>query len=124
MLALTDHELLFSTKQVNTVIDLLWDKYQLEIYHKVFMPYCIYFASALFYFTFFLTDAPRGGLSDCFEFLLKVLVISNMVLFESIEIIQARAAGFQVYFDDLWNVIDTLSFCFNALTLILNGFDV
>ena len=94
MLALTDHELLFSTKQVNTVIDLLWDKYQSEIYRKVFMPYCIYFASALIYFTFFLTDRPRGGLSNCFEFLLKVLVITNMILFEVIEIIQARAAGF------------------------------
>ena len=27
MLALTDHEALFSTKQVTTVIDLLWSRY-------------------------------------------------------------------------------------------------
>ena len=38
MLAMTNHEELFQTKQVTTIIDLFWDKYQNQVFKKVFMP--------------------------------------------------------------------------------------
>lgn len=94
MLAMTSHEDLFSQKQVTTVIDLLWSKYQDEIFKKVFMPYCIYFAAALIYFTFFLRDIPNNWFSIILELSLRLLVVINMVLFEAIEVIQMQAVGF------------------------------
>ena len=50
LLSLTTNESLFKTKQVITVIDLLWEKYQSAIRDRVFMPYVIYFLTTLIYF--------------------------------------------------------------------------
>ena len=45
------------------------------------MPYVIYFSSALIYFTFFLRDVPDNVLSFSLELALRLLVVSNMILF-------------------------------------------
>ena len=66
---------------MTTIIDLFWDKYQHQIFKKVFMPYVIYFSSALIYFTFFLRDVPPNILSFSLELGLRLLVVSNMIIF-------------------------------------------
>ena len=88
MLATTQNEMLFSTKQVTTIVDLLWDRYQGVIFKKIFIPYLIYFASALIYFTFFLREPSNNWLAMIMDLSLRLLVISNMLIFEFLEIMQ------------------------------------
>lgn len=88
MLATTQNEVLFSTKQVTTIVDLLWDKYQGVIFRKIFMPYLIYFSTALVYFTFFLREDNNNWLGQMLDFALRMLVVINMVIFEFLEIMQ------------------------------------
>lgn len=120
---MTGHEELFSTKQVITIIDLLWKKYQSEIFKKIFMPYVIYFTSALFYFTFFLRPIDSNFVVVTIELALRLLIIVNMVLFEALELIQLQASGFWDYLNDFWNMLDQLSFFSNVLTLFLHAVD-
>lgn len=87
------------------------------------MPYVIYFSSSLFYFTFFLRDIPDDFLSFSLELALRLLVVSNMVIFQAIEFIQVQASGIGEYFEDFWNILDQLSFFANATTLILHAMD-
>lgn len=120
---MTGHEELFQTKQVTTIIDLVWDKYQHEIFKKVFMPYVIYFSASLIYFTFFLREIPDNFLSFLLELALRLLVVSNMFIFQAIEAIQLQASGFKEYFSDFWNILDQLSFLSSAMTLLLHALD-
>lgn len=127
MLSLTDNEGLFKTRQVTTVVNLLWEKYQEEIFRKVFMPYVIYFFTTLIYFTFFLRE---GKTTNWFNFLLdlslQVLVLSNMLIFEMLEVIQLQGAGVREYVLDFWNSFDQISFIMNGMTLFAHamGYDI
>ena len=49
------------------------------------MPYVIYFSSALLYFTFFLRDVEYNVLTHSLELALRLLVVSNMIIFQAIE---------------------------------------
>lgn len=49
------------------------------------MPYVIYFSSSLIYFTFFLRDVEYNVLTHTVELSLRMLVVSNMIIFQAIE---------------------------------------
>jgi len=65
------------------VIDLLWEKYQLVIRDKVFVPYLIYFITTLIYFTYFLDEvtSDESWFIIIVEMSIRLLVLTNMILF-------------------------------------------
>ena len=88
MLSLTSNEGLFKSRQVITVIDLLWEKYQLVIRDKVFVPYSIYFISTVIYFTFLLAPVDKSNwFMIGIEMAIRLLILINMCLFEVLEIV-------------------------------------
>lgn len=123
LLANTNNETLFNTKQVNTVIDLLWDRYQDEIFRKIFMNYVVYFSSALIYFTFFLKSTDQNFMTIALGLALKILVLINMFIFEFIEWFQLKNSGLADYITDFWNVFDQISFFLNITTMLMHAFD-
>ena len=54
VLATTDNDEIFATKQVRVLIDFLWQGYFWVIMEKLFMPFCLYLASFSYYVTYVL----------------------------------------------------------------------
>lgn len=104
-------------------MDLLWDKYQGIIFRKIFMPYLIYFACALVYFTFFLRAENNNWFGIILDLALRLLVVANMLIFQFLEVMQMQAHGIRDYLGDFWNILDQLSFVFNLVTLCLHSVD-
>ena len=105
------------------MVELLWKKYQNEIFRKIFINYVIYFVASLIYFTFFLRQQKGGLLTSLIELALRLLVVSNMILFELIEVIQLMGSGWRDYLSDFWNMFDQTSFFANCLTMVLHAAD-
>lgn len=124
MLSLTSNEGLFKSKQVITVIDLLWEQYQNQIREKVFKPYVVYFVTTLIYFSFFLRASDQSWSYYLIEISLRVLVVMNMVFFEMLEYLQISGAGVREYVTDAWNTFDQISFLANAATLVIHSYEV
>ena len=113
-LANAPHESLFSTDLVITLTNLMWSRYFTAIFVRCFIPFCIYFLTAIWYLSNYAVEGidpdKRWDLTP--EFFMRWIIIAQVLYFFYFEFMSMLRDGWP-YLLDVFNYIDLLSFSLN-----------
>ena len=122
-LAKAPNESLFSTDLVITLINHFGSRYYNAIFIRCFIPYIIYFVTAICYLSTYTLPGidPEERWSPTIEFFMRWVYLLGTLYFEFFELLNMKRDGWG-YFKDVFNYVDSATFVLNLYLIYVTVF--
>ena len=118
ILAETNNDDIFATKQIRVMIEFLWTGYYDTIMTQLFYPFLVYFICFSYYVTYLSTEhSNEMDFNFCIEYACLIIAGKMFITFVLLECIQFYREGYE-YLMSFWNILDIASLVMNLTYVI------